>query len=83
MVVGILILIFLAIGTISGVMALLDNDCCFHIIIFIISFVFIIAALIYIETNYKDTRQEDCLSAGGTYVDIPGQRGCIYGGINK
>lgn len=49
------------------------------LIIFFISTIFMIGTMIYICINYKDTRQEDCLSAGGIYSDIPGKRGCIYG----
>lgn len=49
-------------------------------IVFLVSLIFVILSIICFVVGYEDTRMEDCLNNRGVYSDIPGNRGCIYGG---
>ena len=60
-----------------------DEDCLLSETVCLISFIFVIFSIICFVVGYKDTRKEDCLNSGGIYSDIPGERGCVYGGSDK
>lgn len=80
-------LIFFCITVPSGIMVVFreinGEDCLVSKIVWLVSVIFVILALTCFILGYKDTStgKEDCLNSGGIYSDIPGRRGCIYGGI--
>lgn len=80
--IGFLVLLTITIPSciISIFMSIANEDCLSYKIVFLVSLIFVILSIIFFVVGYEDTRMEDCLNNGGIYSDIPGNRGCIYGG---
>ena len=80
--IGFLVFLIITIPScvVSIFMSIDGEDCLSYEIIFLVSLIFVILSIICFVVGYEDTRMEDCLNNGGVYSDIPGKRGCIYGG---